>query len=412
MDILQISKKYKSTIVSCRNDLSIWLAIGIFSVATWLASPTIMNVVRHDASIMDGRWFRRTQEAQAGNQQYVSRLSLYGIPDSLDFCGERVPIEIPDVRERMEQAFYTELSDAQIILDLKRSTMYFSFIEQKLHDMNIPGDLKYLAVAESALRNNVVSSKSAAGIWQFTDETARKYGLIVNQYVDERFNFQKETEAALKFLTDLHSTFGSWSLVAAAYNMGGSGLKANMDYQMVSNYYSLYLNDETYRFVFRIVALKEILSHYKQYGFDLAPGDFYQPPEMKLVVVTQIPDLASWARHQGSSYKEVKSLNPWIINRSLPKGTWAVELPKYAQPVLFTSPVPIIDTAAEISPPINDSNNGVTYIVKRGDTLERIATYYGVSASDIASWNNIKQRSLLRVGERLKILVGSSEQEP
>ena len=408
--MLQISKESKPAVGLRLRHISLWLAIGLFSFIAWLTSPTIIKVMTHDAAIVDGNWIDRMQQTKAGDQS-ASRLSLYRIPDSLDFCGERVPLEIPDVRERMEQAFYTELSDAQIILDLKRSTMYFPLIEQKLHDMNMPTDLKYLAVAESALRNNVVSSKSAAGIWQFTEETARKYGLIVNQYVDERFNFQKETEVALKFLTDLHSSFGSWSLVAAAYNMGSSGLKANMDYQMVNNYYSLYLNDETYRFVFRVVALKEILSHCNQYGFDLTPDEFYPPPEMKLVVVTQVPDLASWARHQGSSYKEVKLLNPWIINRTLPSGTWAVELPKYAQPVLFTTPVPVFDTTAEPTAPIRDSNSGVTYIVRRGDTLERIAAYYGISVDEIRTWNDLRSKGRLRVGEKLRILIGNTEQE-
>ncbi len=152
----------------------------------------------------------------------VSRLSTYRIPDSLSFCGERMPLEVPDVRRRMEQAFYIELSDAQIILDLKRSSRYFPYVEEKLSEMNLPEDLKYLAVAESALRN-LVSSKGAAGIWQFTPETARRYGLKVNYFVDERFNFTKSTDASLRYLSDLHSMFGTWTLAAAAYNMGMNG---------------------------------------------------------------------------------------------------------------------------------------------------------------------------------------------
>ncbi len=352
--------------------------------------------------------FSQTQSQTSGVAQSVRRLSQYRIPDSLDFCGERVPLEIPDVRERMEQAFYTEFSDPQIILDLKRSTEYFPFIEQRLRDMNLPSDLKYLAVAESALRN-LVSSRSAAGIWQFTDDNARRYGLIVDVYFDERFNFHKETQAALKCLSDLYSTFGSWSLAAAGYNMGGGGVKASLDYQMVRNYYSLYLNDETSRFVFRIVALKQIMSHYQMYGFELTQSDFYQPPETKLVVVTQIPDLATWARQQGSSYKEVKYLNPWLINRSLPPGTWAIELPKYAQRVLFTSPAPVIDSTLENSGSERQGKASTTYIVKPGDTLERVAAIYGVSVRDLARWNDLKDRNHLRAGEKLKIMIESPE---
>ncbi len=337
-----------------------------------------------------------------------TRLSSYRIPDSLNFCAERVPLEIPDVRERMEQAFYMELSDAQIILDLKRSTRFFPYIEQELHDQGLPTDLEYLAVAESALRN-ATSSRGASGIWQFTDETARRYGLKTNEFVDERFNFRKETDAALKCLSDLHSTFGSWALAAAAYNMGSSGLKASLDYQMVKNYYSLYLNDETSRFVFRIVALKQIISHYEMYGFDLRPNDFYQPAETKLVVVAQIPDIATWARKQGSSYKEIKYLNPWLINRSLPAGTWAIEVPKYAQPVVFTSPSPVIDTDSVNADNGENGNGGIGYIIKPGDTLLKIAAIYGVSVREIQTLNNLTDRSHLRVGQRLKIFIGSSE---
>jgi len=355
-------------------------------------------------------------QSTAGGEE-ISRLSTYRIPDSLNFCGERMPLEIPDVRERMEQAFYMELSDAQIILDLKRSTRYFPYIEQKEHDMKLPLDLEYLAVAESALRN-AVSAKNAAGIWQFTDDAATRYGLKVNEFVDERFNFRKETDAALKYLRDLHATFGSWTLAAAAYNMGINGIKSSLDYQMVKDYYSLYLNDETFRFVFRIAALKQIMTHYNMYGFDLSPQDFYQPADTRLVVVAQIPDIATWARKQGSSYKEVKYLNPWLINRSLPAGTWAVELPKYAQPVVFTSPSPVIDSTAEKSEygeHLNASGrsavDGITYIVRRGDTLQRIATAYGVSIKDLVVWNDLADGSHLRVGQKLKIIIGNSEPE-
>ena len=354
--------------------------------------------------------FSQTQTRNGTNGQNVSRLSIYHIPDSLKFCGERMPLEIPDVRERMEQAFYMELSDAQIILDLKRSTKYFPFIEQKLRDMNLPEDLKYLPVAESAFRN-LVSSKDAAGIWQFTQDTARRYGLIVNEYVDERFNFHKATGAALSYLNDLHGSFGSWSLAAAAYNMGSAGVKASLDYQMVKNYYSLYLNDETSRFVFRIVALKEIMKHYKMYGFDLTPSDFYQPSETKLVVVAQIPDLATWARQQGSSYKELKYLNPWLINRTLPMGTWAIELPKYAEPVIFTSSTPIIDDTLHDTNSVQAEKISLVYVVKRGDSLDRIAEKFRVSAKDIVEWNNLRNRRLLRAGEKLKIFTDNQNLE-
>ncbi len=383
------------------------VSFGFFPFGILAALLLILVIVLHNPCLSWSQEISQDQDA--------SRLSQYRIPDSLNFCGEQMPLEIPDVRERMDQAFYLELSDGQIILNLKRSTRFFPYIEQKLRDLGMPLDLEYLAVAESALKNSV-SSRNASGIWQFTDDAARHYGLRITEYVDERFNFRKETDAALKYLADLRAAFGSWTLAAAAYNMGTGGVKSSLDYQMVKNYYSLYLNDETFRFVFRIVALKEILTHYKKYGFNLSPKDFYQPAETKLVVVAQIPDIATWARKQGSSYKEIKYLNPWLINRALPPGTWAIELPKYAQPVVFTSAAPVIDSTLEKSDTaphagvlVPSATGGIAYVVKRGDTLQKIAASYGVSARDLAGWNNLTENSRLRVGERLKVIIGNSE---
>ena len=344
--------------------------------------------------------------------QYTVPLSTFRLPDSISFCGEKVPLEIPDVRRRMEWAFYTQFSDGQIILDLKRSGEYFPYIEEKLQDMGMPSDLKYLPVAESALRN-LVSDMGAAGIWQFTRGAAVHYGLTVNDYVDERYNFHKATIAALKYLSDLHARFGTWSLAAAAYNMGSNGLAESINYQHADSYYDLYLNDETSRFVFRIVALKQIMSHYKEYGFDLTPEDFYQPPETRLVVVTSIPNVASWSLSQGSNYKEVKELNPWISGGILPFGTWAVELPEYAQPILFTSPSSseqgMLSSPDTLSVP--PTSRVVAYVVKIGDTLDRIAARFGVSVSDVARWNNLSYRGFIRPGQKLLIHVDQQESQ-
>lgn len=376
-----------------RGTLAVVLPVGLLSVV-------VLGFVTHGFIFGEPAPLSRSRPAQ--DIQNVSRLSLYRIPDSLNFCGEEMPLQIPDVRRRMEQTFYVELSDAQIILDLKRTTEYFPYIDQKLRDMNLPSDLKYLAVAESALRN-LVSYKGAAGIWQFTPETARRYGLIVNRHVDERFNFHKATDAALRCLADLDSTFGSWSLAAAAYNMGKAGVAASLRYQMVKSYYGLYLNDETAHFVFRIVALKQILSHYKMYGFELEPSDFYQPPETRLVVVTRIRNLALWAKQQGSSYKEIKDLNPWLINRSLPEGTWAIQLPRYAQPTVYAESTPKTKDATDDSGSDQFADNPTVYKVRRGDSLIKIANQYGVTVGALVEWNDLRDRRYLRIGEKLKI---------
>ncbi len=389
-----MSRTFKGTLV-------IALPVGLLFIA-------ILGIATHGFVIGATHLPLKTEPSQ--NTEDISRLSLYRIPDTLSFCGERMPLEIPDVRQRMEQTFYVELSDAQIILDLKRSTEYFPYIDQKLRDMNLPTDLKYLPVAESALRN-LVSYRGAAGLWQFTPETARHYGLIVNNYVDERYNFRKATDAALKYLTDLDSTFGSWSLAAAAYNMGSAGVKESLHYQMVKSYYSLYLNDETAHFVFRIVALKQIMSHYRMYGFDLEPSDFYSPPETKLVVVTHIYNLAAWAKQQGSNYKELRELNPWLISRSLPEGTWAIQLPKYAQPSVFAGSPPVVEGLTDTITTTETANTPLIYRVKMGDSLIRIADNYGVTVSDIVEWNDLGHRKELRIGEKLKIFTHGQDTE-
>ena len=324
---------------------------------------------------------------------FVSRLSTYHIPDTLDFCGEGMPLGDEYVRRRMEQAFYIELSDAQIILDLKRSAVYFPYIEKKLREMNLPEDLKYLPVAESALRN-LVSYAGAAGIWQFTRSTATRYGLVVNFYVDERYDFPKATDAALKYLSDLHSEFGNWTTAVAAYNMGQNGMLSTVRYQMTNDYYDLHLNDQTSRFIFRIVAIKQIMSHYRMYGFDLNRREFYPAPHVKLVQVGSIYSLATWAREEGTTYQEVKYLNPWLLRRTLPGGRWDIELPASCHPVLM---------ASNTSRSNSDSSVTTTYVVKEGDSLIRIAHRYGMTVSDLTEMNDLPQGRYLMAGQKLLV---------
>ncbi len=331
----------------------------------------------------------------------VSRLSVYRIPDSLNFCGERMPLEKPDVRERMEQAFYVELSDAQIILDLKRSTKYFPYIEERIRQKNLPEDLKYLPVAESALRN-LVSSRGAAGIWQFTEATAKRYGLQVNRYVDERYNFEKATNAALDYLSDLHNSLGSWTLAVAAYNMGKGGLESTVDYQMSRDYYRLFLNDETSRFVFRIVALKEVISHYKKYGFDLTPKDFYTMPSTQDIPVETVSNLAEWSKEHGVSYKEVKYLNPWIRERELPRGEWVIKLPQ------SSTSIPVITGLPQHIDSTESANKSVAYRVRPGDSLSRIAKLYRVSVKDLVEWNGIGETRSIRAGQKISIIINNA----
>lgn len=246
--------------------------------------------------------------------------SQFKLPRQLAFCGESVELGNPIMLERAEREFFINLqTPGQIILYLKRSGRYFPIFDSIFRKYNIPEDIKYLAVAESGLQN-VMSPKQAYGIWQFIPNTAKEYGLQVDEYVDERLNIYKSTEAACKYLQKAYEVFGSWTLSACAYNMGFSNLSSNIDFQNTRNFYELFLNEETSRYIFRIVILKEILTNHRKYGFDVSSNEIYKPYKIKQIVWNEeIPNLAAWAKAQGTSYLWVKVLNPWILKRSLPK---------------------------------------------------------------------------------------------
>lgn len=254
------------------------------------------------------------------NKSYRPNISLLKLPEKLDFCGEPVPLDLPDVRKRMEREFLLNLQwDGQVMLYLKRSGEFFPLFDSILTRENAPPDLKYLAVAESALYM-AQSGKGAVGLWQFIPETARRYGLRVDDYIDERRNAEKSTRAAIRYLSENRKRFGSWGFAAAAYNQGEAATDDDIAFQGGRSYFDLYLNEETSRYLFRIVALKEIMTHPDRYGFNAAKEAIYRPAATRSVTVTvEIPNLAVWAESQGTTYKGVKLLNPWILKRSLPK---------------------------------------------------------------------------------------------
>lgn len=250
-------------------------------------------------------------------------------PESLSFAGEPVPLDTFHVRERWEKEFIVALSrDYQNILYLKRSSKYMPFIEAELKARNIPDDFKYLAIAESALINDSISSAGAAGIWQIMPGTARGLGLHVGDSVDERFHFEKSTYAALNYIEDIYEKFDNWTLTAAAYNVGFNRVLARQDSQRIDNYYDLYFNLETSGYLFRILAVKEILENPENYGYALDSSDYFHWPEYEIQVVGEVEDISGWAWEQGSSYRLVKELNPWMRAVGLPDGEWEVKVVK------------------------------------------------------------------------------------
>jgi len=254
------------------------------------------------------------------NINYYKYLSEVNLPDELSFCDTKYPLNDPEVRERAEREFYLLLQQpAQIILYIKRSGRYFPMFEQFLRQEGVPDDLKYLSVAESALYMSR-STAGAVGLWQFMPETAKVMGLTVNDYIDERRNPEKSTLAAIKYLKQGYRQHKSWLLTAAGYNMGHTGVANNVDFQYSSDYFDLFLNEETSRYLFRIAIIKEIMSNPNKYGFNLSEIEHYKPSKQNIIKIdTEIQDLSAWAKVNGTTYKNIKILNPWILKRSLPK---------------------------------------------------------------------------------------------
>ena len=240
------------------------------------------------------------------------------IPDELTFAGEKVPTELYDIKERMDRELLVNTYwQSNGLLLIKRAHKYFPIIEPMLKKYGIPDDFKYLAVAESGLENNS-SSAGAAGFWHFLKSSAKEYGLEVNQNVDERYNLEKATKVAADYLKKSKKRFGTWTLAAAAYNAGNARIARNLKKQQVTDYYDLLLNSETSRYVLRIVALKEVLSYPKKYGFEFEKEDLYTSPTTRTVKVdTVITNIASFAKGFNTNYKELKLHNAWLRENKL-----------------------------------------------------------------------------------------------
>ena len=254
------------------------------------------------------------------------------VPAQASFAGEKVPLDIYSVRESFEREILVNTyMHASTILMFKRASRWFPVIEPILKANNIPDDFKFLALAESNF-SHVVSSAGAEGFWQFIKPTGQKYGLEITEEVDERYNVEKSTEAACKYFREAYSRWNNWTLVAASYNRGMEGLARALENQKVNGYYDLYLNDETARYVFRILAMKEIYNYPVRYGYYLRYSDFYPlVPTYAVPVDTSISDLADFAKKNKSTYRVLREFNPWIRRYNLPNKagkTYVFQFPK------------------------------------------------------------------------------------
>jgi len=257
--------------------------------------------------------------------------TAFYFPTAIDFAGENTPLNIADVNERFDRELLINANlHASTILIFKRANRSFPIIEPILKKNGVPDDFKYLAVIESALLN-AVSSAGARGVWQFMPETAKEKGMEVNDCVDERYHLEKSTEAACKYLLAAKAKFGSWTLAAASYNGGMTGVTKQIEIQKVGNYYDLLLNDETSRYVFRILALKEIMKNPQKFGFDVPKQELYELfPTRKIEIDSTVNNLADLAISQGINYKILKIYNPWLRDSKLEnknKKKYSIEIP-------------------------------------------------------------------------------------
>lgn len=272
---------------------------------------------------------KASENSKPSNSYNVYALS---VPESLDFAGEPLPLNNPDILERMDRELLVNTYwQSNGLLMFKRAAKYFPIIEPILEKNGIPDDFKYLAVIESGL-TNAVSPAGARGVWQIMKTTGRENGLEINDNVDERYHLEMSTEVACKYLLKAKDQLGSWTLAAAAYNAGNAGVSRRLEEQGVTDYYDLLLGEETGRYLFRIVALKEILNHPDTYGFNFKEDDLYTSvPTYKVEVDTAVADFSQFAKTFGINYKILKLHNPWLREPHLNNKSgkkYSIDIPK------------------------------------------------------------------------------------
>lgn len=292
---------------------------------------TIIAVSIHAVQEVPGAELKPTEKE---NDKITGDYNVYALPmpEALDFAGEPVPLDDPDIYERMDRELLVNTYwQSNALLLIKRAHKYFPVIEPILAEYGVPDDFKYLAVIESSL-TQAVSPAKATGFWQIMEGTGKDYKLEINSNVDERYHIEKSTRVACEYFLKSKKQFGTWTTAAAAYNAGNMGISRQLDRQAVNDYYDLLLGEETGRYVFRILALKEIMKDPKKYGLNLGKEHLYQNvPTYTVKVNTPVKDFAEFAKSHGINYKILKIHNPWLreahLNNSSGK-EYLIEIPE------------------------------------------------------------------------------------
>ncbi len=331
--------------------------------------------------------------------QMPSLISAVRIAEALDFCGEPMNPDILKNRERLEKELLLTIWDRpQVVLWIKRSARYMPLIQQMLKQNNMPDDIKYVAIVESALRPHAGSRKGAIGFWQFMDFTGRKYGLQIDTEKDERRNIFTSTRAAIAYFKDLYEDLGSWTLAAAAYNMGEEGLKSEILAQKTDDFYRLYLPLETQRYVFRILTAKLILTDPQQFGFSYTQEDLFTPLEFDRIKIEcfQVTPIHIIARAANTYFKVIKDLNPEIRGHYMAAGNHSILIPKGSSAGFRARYKTLVDQWQA-------NKKERVYVVKEGDNLSDIAERFNVPLRALIIWNRLEKRKHIHPGDRLVI---------
>lgn len=312
--------KLKLTDMNIATFLSIASLVILFGYITFREGMRQGTSASISSVISDESVYQMQVEEAAVTEGTINPLPAisFELPKKVTFAGEPVPLDISDVRERLDKELQINCYlHSNTIFLMKRAHRWLPQMEKILDKYGIPEDFRYLPLIESNLLN-VTSPKDAVGFWQILESSGKELGLEITNEVDERYDPLKATEAACKYLKKAYDKFGNWAIVAASYNRGMSGMQKALENQKVDSYYDLYLNDETSRYVFRIIAIKEIIENPRKYGFNVNPAHLYQEEKLKYVEVTDdIKDLVDFAKANGTNYKLLKRHNPWLRDEKL-----------------------------------------------------------------------------------------------
>ncbi len=391
----------------------------IQSLPSWKKIGIVFSFLLVLSLIINFFSFASLENANNTYRDYFSSTSrLFGInlPKDMSFAGEAMPRSDFAVREAFEREFlHSVYWQKSMIRLIKRSSRWFPVIEPILKKHGVPDDIKYIALAESHLTNSI-SPRQAVGFWQLIETTAKHYGLEINDEVDERYSVEKSTEAACKYFKEAYKRFGNWTLAAASYNLGMGGIETQLNKQKVNSYYDLLLNEETGRYVYRVIALKCIIEDPDFFGIIFSKKDLYQKvPTVTVNVDSSITDLVDFSIRQGYNYKILKIFNPWLRKTQLinpEKKLYHIIFPKkeyihksyddiegeVLKEGLRLDSVKSSAVTDTIGLNLTKKHSGVIHIVKDSDSWESICKKYGVSKEQIVLWNMLDENSVLERG--------------